>query len=64
MASETIFQLGAVEWRLLELLLGVRKGLNLDHHESMPGYVRRLQRRKIAVHMLDGPELEDPIESH
>ena len=62
MASEPIFQLGAVERRLLELLLGVGEWLDLEHHERVPGDVRGRQRGKIAVHLLDASELEDALE--
>src|SRR4051812_26120004 len=38
-AAEAVFQLGAVEGRLLELLLGLGKRLDLQHHEGMAGHV-------------------------
>ena len=51
MAAEAEFQFGAVERRLLELLLLVRERLDFEHDEGMARRVGGLQRRKLALQL-------------
>ena len=63
MAAEAKFQLGAVEWRLLEFLLGVRKRFDLQHDERVPRRVGGFQRRQFALDRGDAAELEHAVEA-
>ena len=63
MAAEAEFQLGPVERRLLEFLLGVGERLDFEHHEGVPRHVRGLQRRKIALERFEIAKREHAFET-
>src|ERR1700692_3982961 len=63
MAAEAEFQLGAVERRLLEFLLGVRERFDIEHHEGVARCVRCFQRWQVALDRIDAAKLEHALEA-
>ena len=57
-AAEAVFELRAVERRLLELLLRIRERFDLEHHEGMARNIGGGQRRQIALELLQRAAFE------
>src|SRR5215831_11818403 len=64
MAAKAILELGAVEGGLLELLLGGRERLDVQHHEGMAAAITRDHAGKVAVERVALGELEDALQPH
>src|SRR5262249_3781091 len=64
LAAEAVFELRTIERRLLELLLGVRERIDLEHHEGMARDIGGGECRELALEARHRAALEHALEPH